>query len=249
MEAKLIREMVEAYASVYNQDLNEIRAQEKDYYKMKKPPVGDFGPIQKPTKPSKPPVKRGGPMDEMMRGSRPDSGSSSGSSGGSGGLLNRVVDTATSVIKPQVQKQANKKFGPLGGMVAGGEVDKIGSQVKSGDYGGALNRAVQGAGRLFNSVDMFDIIKGYLLDEGYADTEQAALAIMANMSEEWKQSIVEDVYKGPPKKPGMERRPNMPNARDIPASQKPGKKNPGPPDQPEGPRGGFGGPDQPEGPR
>jgi len=133
-------------------------------------------------------------------------------------MLNTVVDTATSVVKPQVQKQANKKFGPFGGMVAGREVDKIGSQVKSGDYGGALNRAVQGAGRLFNSVDMFDIVKGHLLDEGYADTEQAALAIMANMSEKWKQSIVEDVYKGPPKteKPRME----------TPYKQKPYEKNP-----------------------
>jgi len=130
--------------------------------------------------------------ESMMRGSRPDSGSSNGSNGGSNGI-GGVVDTVTSVIKPQVQKQANKKFGPLGGMVAGREVDKIGSQVKSGDYGGALNRAVQGAGRLFNSVDMFDIIKGHLLDEGYADTEQAALAIMANMSEEWRQSIVEQI--------------------------------------------------------
>jgi len=41
------------------------------------------------------------------------------------------------------------------------------------------------------SFDLFDVIKGHLLDEGYADNEDAALAIMANMSEEWKQSIVE----------------------------------------------------------
>ena len=40
-------------------------------------------------------------------------------------------------------------------------------------------------------VDLFDIVKGHLLDEGYADTEEAALAIMANMSEEWKQTILE----------------------------------------------------------
>jgi len=131
--------------------------------------------------------------ESIAMGSRPDSRSSSGSSGGSGGILDRVVDTATSVVKPQVQKQANKKFGPLGGIVAGAEVDKIGSDVKSGNYGGALDRAVKGAGKLFNSVDMFDIVKGHLLDEGYADTEQAALAIMANMSEQWKQSIIEDV--------------------------------------------------------
>jgi len=169
----------------------------KDPAKMQKPkPLKPSvkGPIGRG--PSGKPVKNGGPMDEMMRGSRPDSGSSSGSSGGSGGLLNRVVDTATSVIKPQVQKQANKKFGPLGGMVAGGEVDKIGSDVKSGNYGGALDRAVKGAGKLFNSVDMFDIIKGHLLDEGYADTEQAALAIMANMSEEWRQDIIEQSLGG-----------------------------------------------------
>jgi len=44
---------------------------------------------------------------------------------------------------------------------------------------------------LNQSFDLFDVIKGHLLDEGYADTEDAALAIMANMSEEWKQSIVE----------------------------------------------------------
>jgi len=40
--------------------------------------------------------------------------------------------------------------------------------------------------------DLFDIVKGHLMSEGYADTEEAALAIMANMSEEWRQSIVEN---------------------------------------------------------
>ena len=39
--------------------------------------------------------------------------------------------------------------------------------------------------------DIFDVILEHLVAEGYADTNQAALAIMANMSEEWKQSIVE----------------------------------------------------------
>jgi hypothetical protein len=44
---------------------------------------------------------------------------------------------------------------------------------------------------LNQDVDLFDLIKGHLLDEGYADTEEAALAIMTSMSEEWRQSIVE----------------------------------------------------------
>jgi len=42
------------------------------------------------------------------------------------------------------------------------------------------------------SVDLFDYLLEYLVAEGYADTNKAALVIMANMSEEWKQSIVEE---------------------------------------------------------
>jgi hypothetical protein len=41
------------------------------------------------------------------------------------------------------------------------------------------------------SADLFDRILEHLVAEGYADTNKAALAIMANMSEEWKQDIVE----------------------------------------------------------
>lgn len=36
-----------------------------------------------------------------------------------------------------------------------------------------------------------DIVISHLIDEGYADTEDAALVIMSNMSEGWKQSILE----------------------------------------------------------
>ena len=40
-------------------------------------------------------------------------------------------------------------------------------------------------------VDIYDIILSHLLDEGYAETVETAEAIMVNMSEEWRQSIVE----------------------------------------------------------
>ena len=39
--------------------------------------------------------------------------------------------------------------------------------------------------------DMFDVILEHLIAEGYADTNESALVIMANMSEEWRESIVE----------------------------------------------------------
>jgi hypothetical protein len=43
------------------------------------------------------------------------------------------------------------------------------------------------------SYDLYDIILSHLLDEGYADTEDSALVIMANMSEDWRESICEEL--------------------------------------------------------
>ena len=40
-------------------------------------------------------------------------------------------------------------------------------------------------------VDLYDLILSHLLDEGYADTQEAAERIMVNMSEDWRESIVE----------------------------------------------------------
>jgi hypothetical protein len=40
-------------------------------------------------------------------------------------------------------------------------------------------------------VDLYDIILSHLLDEGYAETQEAAEVIMVNMSEEWREGIVE----------------------------------------------------------
>jgi hypothetical protein len=41
------------------------------------------------------------------------------------------------------------------------------------------------------SYDLFDTILEHLVAEGYADTEESALVIMANMSEEWREDIME----------------------------------------------------------
>jgi len=46
------------------------------------------------------------------------------------------------------------------------------------------------------SSEEFDVILEYLLDEGYAETPEAALAIMGNMSEDWRESIAENVTSG-----------------------------------------------------
>jgi hypothetical protein len=54
--------------------------------------------------------------------------------------------------------------------------------------------------------DLFGYLLEYLVAEGYADTNKAALAIMANMSEEWKQDIVEQMTGGPTDSPSDEKK-------------------------------------------
>lgn len=41
------------------------------------------------------------------------------------------------------------------------------------------------------SFDLFDYMMEYLIDEGYANTNESALVIMANMSEDWRDVILE----------------------------------------------------------
>ena len=66
------------------------------------------------------------------------------------------------------------------------------------DYGSG-NKAARRAGKDVKdsrvaqsdeSYDYYEIILSHLLDEGYAETPEAAKAIMVNMSEEWRQSII-----------------------------------------------------------
>jgi hypothetical protein len=43
--------------------------------------------------------------------------------------------------------------------------------------------------------DTYDLVLEYLLDEGFADTEDSALQIMSNMSEDWRGKILENLSK------------------------------------------------------
>ena len=82
-----------------------------------------------------------------------------------------------------------KTFNPLMqktfGYQTGYSPDQVKKDPKKMAQMGSLRNVTSG-------FDMFDLVKGHLLDEGYADTEEAAIAIMANMSEEWRQSIIDE---------------------------------------------------------
>ena len=70
------------------------------------------------------------------------------------------------------------------------------SDFGAGDRGSG-NKAARRAGTYQDykeEFDIFDAILEHLIAEGYADTNESALVIMANMSEEWKEEIIEGSY-------------------------------------------------------
>ena len=76
----------------------------------------------------------------------------------------------------------------------GGNVGSHGMPQKDTLPRGKGNKAARRAGQSVEDtrkeeVDLYDIILTHLLDEGYAETPEAAEAIMVNMSEEWRDSI------------------------------------------------------------
>jgi hypothetical protein len=70
------------------------------------------------------------------------------------------------------------------------------SKYGASDARGSGNRARRRAAALQREeYDLYDIILSHLLDEGYAETPEAAEVIMVNMSEEWRESIITEVSK------------------------------------------------------
>jgi hypothetical protein len=63
---------------------------------------------------------------------------------------------------------------------------KFAARDQAANYAGYQRSSVNN-----EEVEIYDVILSHLLDEGYASTEEAATAIMANMSEDWRQDIME----------------------------------------------------------
>jgi len=84
-----------------------------------------------------------------------------------------------------------RSFNPLMQRTFGYQTGYAPGQVKQDPKKMAQMGSLRG---ISSSFDPFDVVQGYLLDEGYAETEEAAAVIMANMSEEWKTQILESGY-------------------------------------------------------
>jgi hypothetical protein len=69
-------------------------------------------------------------------------------------------------------------------------------------YGGPEWKSRKNKEKTNEDYDLYDIILSHLIDEGYAETPEAAEAIMVNMSEDWRESIVEAEIEPPKEKVG-----------------------------------------------
>ena len=98
----------------------------------------------------------------------------------------KPAPTASATPSSATPAAPKRTFNPLMQKTFGYQTGYAPDQVK-----GDIKKMAQ-MGSLKAGFDLFDVVKGHLLDEGYADTEEAALAIMANMSEEWRDSIISE---------------------------------------------------------
>ena len=154
MESKEIRDLMEAYYSIYEAkeepEMEEGEEDEEEEYKGKK-------------KGKKEKEEKGEDEDEeeMEEG------------------------VSYSAKKARAGEDIGKP-GKMFGKIAKEAGKRYGSKERGEKVAGAVLAGLR------EGTDLFDYLLEYLVAEGYADTNQAAIAIMANMSEEWRQSIVED---------------------------------------------------------
>ena len=97
-------------------------------------------------------------------------------------------------------KDGNKFGGPKGLPKGGGSSAQdvtddpnskpIASRTRNYKVGGSQGYGISGI-KLADSYDIYDAILSHLIEEGYAESVEQAEVIMVNMSEEWRESIVE----------------------------------------------------------
>ena len=174
MEAKLVKDLMEAYASVYAQPeevIVESDCECEDEEKTEK---------ETPEMNGKKKEKKKEEVTEAKRIAH--------------GTGKKVMPSAEERSALAKKARAGKDIGKPG---KGFEkvAEKAAKQYGSKEAGERVAAAAMFKAQAKEEVetDLFDVILEYLVAEGYADTNQAALAIMANMSEEWKESIVEQL--------------------------------------------------------
>ena len=179
MNSQDIQNLHEAYIGVYA-DLEEKRAPEVPEYKPNR-----LNPL---------------PAAKPLSGE-------TGDGSGYGADKKFTQDTDAKSFKPGVDVPKVKQFGRISRIIPhgiGDHANKTQSRVSTitrKDPGAPTSQKLPPQEKkkpsteivrknLNNSYDLYDIILSHLINEGYADTFESAEAIMVNMSEEWRDSII-----------------------------------------------------------
>jgi hypothetical protein len=171
MEAKQVRDLMEAYSFIYEKKEAEKESGEKG--ESEKDESGkDEGGKHKEGKHPKGKEEKGEKVTEK-EGKETEKEMKEG--------------VSYSAKKARAGKDIGKP-GKMFGKIAKEAGERYGSEERGEKVAGAVLAKLR---KEESETDIFDVILEHLVAEGYADTNKAALAIMANMSEEWKQSIVE----------------------------------------------------------
>lgn len=125
------------------------------------------------------------------------------------GLLDRVAGAVNRGIERHnaANKKLNKNLSAAGD--AAQETGKVIGKVAkgAGKVAREVGRGVYNTGRLAGHLARKGLsdeyLMGYLIDEGYAETPEAAYAILENMGQEWKQTILERELLGEEESDGM----------------------------------------------
>lgn len=178
MEAKLVKELMEAYASVYAQSEEVIAESDcecEDEEKSEKE-TSEMNGKKKGKKEEDKEEK-----EEVTEAKRIAHGTGK-----------KVMPSAKERSALAKKARAGKDIGKPGKgfeKIAAKAAKQYGSEEAGKRVAAAAMFKAQAKEEV--ETDLFDVILEYLVSEGYADSNQAAFAIMANMSEDWKQSIVE----------------------------------------------------------
>ena len=114
-------------------------------------------------------------------------------------IYKNLSHQASQRANPEEEPRAQNRFTP--GRKESGLTQKDRDELRGDDtmyYGkGSLpknprkrQQKIASGKHMPEQVDIYDIILSHLLDEGYAETPEAAEVIMVNMSEEWRESII-----------------------------------------------------------
>lgn len=116
-------------------------------------------------------------------------------------------DTDSAKFRPGKDVPKVKKFGRISRAmppsISGHATKTISSNTRAagGDAGAPRSQKIATSKKMVKRdgkwvKEAYEVVLSHLLDEGYADSQEAAITIMANMSENWVEYIVDQYIEG-----------------------------------------------------